>query len=123
MNKRLLQGIVAGVVVIVALFMVAFVYLQWYRGNLSVIYLANGDLYVGKLTTFPRLVLHEGYQYQTAPDPKDPSKSISRLVPMSEASWAPVQVSLNKSQVIFYGTLLESSDIYKAIKDKESAAE
>src|SRR3989344_1017589 len=123
MNKRLLQGIVAGVVVIVALFMVAFVYLQWYRGNLSVIYLANGDLYVGKLTTFPRLTLHEGYQYQTAPDPKDPSKSISRLVPMSEASWAPVQVNLNKSQIIFYGPLQEKREIYKAIMDKELASD
>ncbi|OGG45154.1 hypothetical protein A2673_02105 [Candidatus Kaiserbacteria bacterium RIFCSPHIGHO2_01_FULL_50_13] len=120
MDKKTLLGVVMGVVVLAIIFLAATFYLQGYKGNLSVIYLANGDLYVGTVTTFPRLTLHEGYQFQTSGDASTPQ---SRLVPLSEASWAPGNLHFSKSQIVFYGPLRESSTIYKAIKDKESAVE
>ena len=77
--------------------------------------MATGEVYVGKLTTFPRLSLEGAYQYQAVQDLKDKTKTNFQLVPVAEALWAPEKMFLNRNQVVFYGPIAESSQAYKAL--------
>lgn len=77
----------------------------------SVVYLSTGEVYVGKLSTFPRMELKNGYVLGTAPDPADPKKSNFQLNPLNEALWAPERLYLNKKHVVFYGPILPTSQI------------
>ncbi len=84
----------------------------------SVVYLSTGEVYVGKLSTFPTMQLDNGYVLGTAKDVTDPTKSNFQLNPLNEALWAPKHLYLNKDQVIFYGPIEGASKIGEALKDK-----
>ena len=87
--------------------------------RLSVVYLATGEVYIGKLTTFPRLVLAaDGYQFQMAQDQEGGSNV--QLIPISDAPWAPERFYLNRDQVVLYGPLSEESLIFKTLLEKSA---
>ena len=77
----------------------------------SVVYLTTGEIYVGKLSTFPSFKLKDAYILQIAKDATDATKTAPLLNPINEALWAPQILYLNKKNVVFYGPLLPSSKI------------
>mgnify|MGYP001566103419 CR=1 FL=1 len=106
------------IVVVLVLIIAGFGFWQYkasHANDYSVVYLRTGEVYVGKLTTFPNLQLKDAYIFQVVKDEKDPNKSNFNLNPISEALWAPKQLYLNKDQVIFYGPLLSTSKIAQTL--------
>ena len=117
MNNTL--KIVFAVVVVVAVLIVAgFVYVNKRDKENSVVYLSTGEVYVGKLSHFPRLVLDDSYLLQVVKDTTDPNKYNFQLNPIKEALWSPKHLYLNRDLVIFYGPLEEGSKIAETLKGK-----
>ena len=121
-NKKILL-LVLGVIVI-ALVAHTLVYkLNWkdrsgLSGELSVVYVTTGEVYIGNLSTHPKFAVTDAYKFQTTKDPADPLKIKTQLIPFSTALWAPRVVYFNREQVVFYGPLSESSKVFQAIKNK-----
>ncbi len=87
--------------------------------NNSVVYLSTGEVYIGKLSTFPQLKLTDIYLLQVTKDKNDPTKSNFQLTPIKKAIWAPKYLYLNKDQVIFYGPIKKSSRISEALSKQK----
>ncbi len=83
----------------------------------SVVYLVTGEVYIGRLTTWPKMELNDAYLLQVVKDTNDSSKSSFQLTPLKEALWAPKQLFLNEKNVIFYGPVEESSKAAEAIRN------
>lgn len=83
----------------------------------SVVYLTTGEIYIGKLKTWPKMELNDAYILQTAKDANDPAKANIQLAPLKEALWAPKKIYLNRKNVIFYGPIEESSKAAEAIRN------
>ena len=81
----------------------------------SVVYLQTGEVYVGKLATFPDLQLTEGYILQIAKDAKDETKTTFQLQPITDALWSPKVLHLVKDNVVFYGPLMSDSKIAETL--------
>ncbi len=112
--------ILTGLVVVLALGL-AFVlfgnkiHLNQDNNGYSVVYLSTGEIYVGKLKTFPDLELTNSYVLQVTKDATDPTKNSFQLQPISEALWAPKVLHLTQKNVVFYGPLLSTSKIAQTI--------
>ncbi len=91
-SKR--NTIIAIVVVLVLLAVAFFVYQKKMGSGYSIVYLSTGEVYIGKLTTFPDLQLKDTYILQITKDTTDPTKSNFQLNPISEALWAPSELHL-----------------------------
>ena len=85
----------------------------------SVVYLTTGEVYVGKLSTFPDFELKDAYILQIAKDATDPNKSNFQLAPVREALWSPRSIHLNREHVVFYGEILPDSQIAKTLAGKK----
>jgi hypothetical protein len=85
----------------------------------SVVYLTTGEVYVGKLTTFPDMQLTDGYILQVTKDAVDPTKSNFQLNPINQALWAPESLHLNRQSVVFYGPLMSTSKIAETLAGKK----
>ena len=84
----------------------------------SVVYLTTGEVYVGKLSTFPDFELKDAYILQVTKDATDPAKNNFQITPVSEALWAPKSLHLTRKNVVFYGSLLKTSKIAETIAGK-----
>ncbi len=84
----------------------------------SVVYLTTGEVYVGKLTTFPDFQLKNGYILQVTKDEKDPTKANFQLQPVDQALWAPEVLHINQKNVVFYGPILSTSKIAQTLAGK-----
>ena len=109
---------IGGLVLLVAIILFGVWAYLGSQGQYSVVYATSGEIYIGKLATFPRLTLTEAYALITAKDANDPTKAVFRMNPFSSAVWASDKVYLNPEQVIFYGPLRETSAALKGIIDK-----
>jgi hypothetical protein len=85
------------------------------NNHYSVVYLATGEIYVGELSTFPRMELKNGYFITSEKDPADPTKVTPKLSSLGDVLWAPKHLFLNKDQVVFYGPLLDTSKIAQTL--------
>lgn len=85
------------------------------EGNYSVVYMTSGEVYIGKLKVFPRLILIDSYLFQVVKDSTDPNKSNFQLQPLSDAMWAPKKLILNKDNIIFYGPIKDDSKIVQTL--------
>ena len=85
----------------------------------SVVYLSTGEIYVGHLSSFPRLELRGSYLLHTTKDPVDPSKSNFQISPLSDALWAPQTLYLNREHIIFLGPLSDTSKVAEALHNKK----
>ncbi len=106
------------IVLVVVLFIVLILALfgdKMKKDSYSVVYLSTGEVYVGKLSTFPRFELKNGYILQVTKDTTDPSKNNFQLNPVSDAIWAPQELNFVKENVVFYGKLSVSSKIAETI--------
>ena len=81
----------------------------------SVVYMTTGEVYIGKLKTFPDFQLTDGYIYQITKDTTDPNKNNFQLQPINEALWATSTLHLNRKNVIFYGLLNPTSKIAETL--------
>ena len=86
--------------------------------NYSVVYLSTGEVYIGKLATFPNLTLSDGFVLQTMKDPTDPTKSTFGLNPFKNTFWGAEKLHLNREQVVFYGIVGKDSQIGKALAEQ-----
>ena len=90
----------------------------------SVVYLASREIYIGRLHTFPRLMLEDAYVLQALPADntvvaEGTTKPTQELFPLSGKAWAPEKIYLNRDQILFYGPLSENSESGKAIREKQ----
>ena len=87
----------------------------------SVVYLATGEIYVGKLSHFPKFqISSETYILQVVRIPAEEGmeeQTSFQLTPIQDALWAPEKLYLNREQVVFYGPVLETSKVGEAIKE------
>ena len=107
------------VVVLVLVFGLAFWSNKMKSDKYSVVYLTTGEVYVGKLTTFPSLELKDGYILQVTKDATDPTKTNFQLNPINQALWAPSKLHLIEKNVIFYGPLIPESTIAKKLAEQK----
>lgn len=107
-------AIVIVLVLIVAIFGV-WQYKVNHANDYSVVYLVTGEVYVGKLSTFPSLQLADAYILQVTKDATDPTKNNFQLNPVNQALWAPSKLYLTEKNVVFYGPLLSTSKIAETI--------
>src|SRR3989344_7237810 len=114
---------VALVLVVVILFIAG----AWFNSNLkakkySVVYLSSGELYVGHLRTFPKLVLTDAYMLENSEGLGKDGKPtpIQTLISLTNAKrpWASNKLYLNRDQILFHGYLMEGTEIDKTIKSK-----
>jgi len=105
------------IVLVVALLVVVayFVFFKKQNKDNSFVYLTTGEMYIGKLTTFPSLEFKNGYIMQVTKDETDPTKNKFQLVPLKDALWAPQTLHLIKKNVVFYGKLSPDSKIAQTI--------
>ena len=121
MNKRF-YFVVLGILVLAVVFGASglLAFRSWSGAKTySVVYLSTGEIYVGHLSTFPRLELRDAYLFLTAKDSVDPTKSNFQISPLSDTLWSPTTLYLNRRQVIFYGPLSETSKIAEALRVKK----
>jgi hypothetical protein len=107
-------GIVVILVLIIGIFGV-WQYKASHANDYSVVYLSTGEVYVGKLTTIPDLVLTDAYILQVTKDATDATKTNFQLNPINQALWAPQSMHFIKDNVVFYGPLLSTSKIAETI--------
>lgn len=120
-KKRTL--VIAGVVIVVLLTIAAVVLVLGltpsrnpFEKPYSVVYLRTGEVYIGKLSTFPRMKMTEGYLLRVVQDPKDPTKANFQLSPLTETLWSPQYLLLNRQQIVFYGPLKPDSQIARTLE-------
>jgi hypothetical protein len=107
------------VVVLVVLIIGLLKYKEMKSSGYSVVYLTTGEVYVGKLTTFPSLQLTDGYILQVTKDAVDPTKNSFQLNPINQALWAPQVMYMNRQNIVFYGPLLSTSKIAETLAAKK----
>ena len=88
----------------------------------SVVYLTTGEIYVGKISSFPKLQIFDAYILQVVKKTEEeieagePQTSF-QLTPLKDALWAPKKLYLNSNQVVFYGPVREDSKVAEAIRE------
>ena len=110
--------IIVVVIVLVVLIVGTLGYKMRHNDQYSVVYLTTGEVYVGKLTTFPDLELKDSYIMAVSKDTTDPTKNNFQLNPINQGLWAPSVLHLVEKNVVFYGPLLPTSKIAETLAGK-----
>ena len=118
MKKYIYSALI--VLVLAAIFAVAWLVSSLKARNYSVVYLSSKEIYIGRLHTFPKLFLSDAYVLQNAPAAAEgqPAGSL-QLSPISAKAWGTDKMYLNPDQILFRGPLSEDSEAGKAIKAKK----
>lgn len=103
------------IVVLVVLGVAFWVNKKSTNNDYSVVYLSTGEVYIGKLSTFPDLQLKDAYILQVTKDTTDPTKNNFQIQPIKEALWAPQTLHFIKDNVVFYGPLMPDSKIAETL--------
>lgn len=85
------------------------------KASYSGVYLRTGEVYVGRLSFFPRMTLTDAYLIENVRDPKDETKFNLQLTPLKNFVWGPQKIYLNSEQVMFYGAVGENSNVAEAL--------
>jgi len=112
--------------VIVALAIVALLLAGAYLWQITpksyyTVLLANGDLYFGQLSYFPRLTLSDPYTLQSVENPEAPGQTSLQVVPLSVSIWAPDKLFLNPDQVVVISKISEDSQVMSLIENHKAA--
>ncbi|MBI3888606.1 hypothetical protein HY311_02335 [Candidatus Nomurabacteria bacterium] len=110
---------IAVVVVLVVALLGLLKYRAMHPGAYSVVYMTTGEVYVGKLSTFPDLQMTDGYILQVTKDPANAAQNGFQLNPINQALWAPQVMHINRQSVVFYGPLLPTSKIAQTLAVKQ----
>ena len=84
----------------------------------SVVYMTTGEVYVGKISTFPSFTISNGFILQAIKDPTDSTKNTFQLNPFKNTFWGTEKLHLNSKQIVFYGPIGKDSQIDKALAGK-----
>jgi len=116
-----LNKILLVVVVVLIIALAGVVYWQNFKKSDSdywAVYLSTGDLYIGKLSYFPRLHLSDVWFFQKTSDAQNPLN----LAKFSQAFWGPGdELYLSKKQIIWKNKLSETSQVISYIKNPQAA--
>lgn len=111
-----------GIIIVLVLAIAIFAYSEMdiSKKPWSVVYLTTGEIYVGKISHFPKFQISgDAYLLQVVKKQEEGSEEIKtsfQLTPIKEALWAPKKLYLNSDQVVFYGPVLETSKVAEAIR-------
>ncbi|MBI2645164.1 hypothetical protein HYW94_03275 [Candidatus Uhrbacteria bacterium] len=86
----------------------------------SIVYLQTGEIYVGKLSFFPKVTLADPYILRVTKDEKDPKKNNFQLSPLKETVWNTKSLTLNKPHIVFYGLLDKDSQAGRALSNRSN---
>lgn len=86
----------------------------------SAVYLQSGEMYVGKLTLFPKMILRDAYLITNVPDAEDSTKNNVQLQPAKNFIWSPTALYLSRQQVVFYGAVGAGSTVDEALKQVDN---
>lgn len=114
-------------IVVIVLLVLAFGFYVYSDLNISkkpwsIVYLATGEIYIGKVSSFPKFRIVDAYILQLVKKPSEGEgetgepKTSFQLTPIKDALWAPKKLFLNKKQIIFYGPIEENSKVAEAIR-------
>lgn len=112
MNLKL--GQLVGLVIILLIIIISAVIwaVRGSQGEYSMVYVSTGEIYVGKLATFPNLKLTGAFAIVTNKETGN-----VEMKAFSGAVWAPREVIFNREQVVFYGPLTEDSQALARLKN------
>jgi len=82
----------------------------------TAVYLSSGEMYIGKLSTFPDMTLTDAYLLQVVADTSNPSGKSLQLAPLKDAIWSPTELHFNRDQVIFTAPVRDDSQVVQKIK-------
>ncbi len=115
------KNIIISVAVLLVIIILGFLHYKSINTNqYNVVYMTTGEVYVGKLKTFPNFELSDGYILQTTKDATDPAKTNFQLNPINQAIWATPTMHLIEKNIVFYGPLLPTSKIVETIAGQEN---
>ena len=90
----------------------------------SVVYLSSGDIYVAKVSHFPKMwISSDAYLLQVVKATVETEEGTPKtetnfqLTPIREALWAPEKLYLNQDQIIFYGPISETSQVAETLRE------
>ncbi len=117
-----LNKILLAVVVVLIIALAGVVYWQNFKksggDDYWAVYLSTGDLYIGKLSYFPRLHLSDVWFFQKTSDVQNPLN----LAKFSQAFWGPGdELYLSEKQIIWKNKLSETSQVISYIKNPQTA--
>lgn len=116
LNKILLAAVIVLMVILAVL-----LYWQNFQKSDSdywAVYLLTGDIYIGKLSYFPRLHLSDVWFFQKTDDAQN---SLS-LAKFNKVFWGPEdKLYLNEKQIIWKSKLSETSQVITYIKNPQAA--
>ena len=115
---------------VVVLILAVFFAVQKYKkfsSDWNVVYLSTGEIYIGKISSansFSKFKLSDAYLLQVVKSKVGETEEIKtnfQLTPLNEALWSPIELYVNRKQVVFYGPIDEASNVADAIRnaDKE----
>ena len=85
------------------------------RVNYYAVFLNNGAVYFGKISTFPRLKLNDAIFFQSS---EDGQVSLQRF---KDAFWMPKgPIYLNRDSILFIAPLSENSPLINIIEQKQT---
>jgi len=116
-----LSKILLVVVVVLIIALAGVFYWQNFKKSDSgywAVYLSTGDMYIGKLSYFPRFHLSDVWFFQKTDDTKNPLS----LTKFSQAFWGPGDdLYLSEKQIIWKNELSETSQVISYIKNPQAA--
>lgn len=116
-----LNKILLVVVVVLVIALAGVVYWQNFKKSDSdywAVYLSTGDIYIGKLSYFPRFHLSDVWFFQKTSDAQNPLS----LAKFTQAFWGPEDnLYLSEKQIIWKSKLSETSQVISYIKNSQSA--
>jgi len=84
----------------------------------QVVQLASGEVYYGKLRTFPSFKLSDVYFIQKTQPANEGEQAGTQLLPLSSLFFTPQNtMRLNKGQILWWADLSSDSQILEAIKE------
>jgi hypothetical protein len=116
MNSKLKNLIIfLGAILIGILLGVSLIYLTKKKSNYYAVFLNNGAVYFGKLSTFPKLKLSDAIFFQVD---QQGQASFQRF---KEAFWMPKgTIYLNQNSILFIAPLDENSPLVNLIEQRQA---
>ena len=117
-NRTLVIAAIIIGVILLALLAVTFISPLAFGKPYFVVYTANGEVFVGKASWFPKFNLTEAYIVQSGiPNPE--TGGGLQLVPLKDTPWSPKKLYFEEEQVVFYGPIDEGSNVAQALKAQQ----
>ncbi len=106
MKNKSLKTIFVVLVSLVVLGIVVGAIFSFIRRPYMAVYLVTGDIYFGRVSSFPRVTIRDPWFFRRA---EDGSVSLERF---SDAVWMPEDViKINRDQIVFMARISENSQI------------